>query len=319
MKSFSPYIFKIHELSPLTIDDINSYYNSSTFLGKDKDKKRNAYKVSLAHLIHYLVDFGIGYNSVCVTALSKPQVFTSGLYVNRHSTRSKQRPATVADLKEKVLDILETLIRVAVRGNGTADNSTDGIRDRNKIFPKCIFTQDKSSGLINKLKKLTGHTYQEKEFTDFIFTSSNYVNTRLEYENGYITDIDNYLTIQAHTHDVASLGNKITYKADGHLDPQGNTVWGNWHLINSLAYTDGSTKDTNINPINGAKTESDVSSHLCEEAAYTSPTIPWAYPSGVNCAPGGRMDPAGLTTIGGNKCINIRYPGRRYRLFVRQD
>ena len=126
MSSFSPKTYQIYQYDNTDLSDISYYYNCFTLL--EKPKERNVYKVSLAQMLHYMFDFGIGYNSKCVTTVTTQQQFLVGKYVNRHATNSDKRPATVADLKKKILDVVEAMVKRSVRHNGQT------IRKTNTIF-----------------------------------------------------------------------------------------------------------------------------------------------------------------------------------------
>ena len=164
MNNFSPRTYQIYQYDDTDLSQISYYYNCFTLL--EKPVERNVYKVSLAQMLHYMFDFGIGYNSKCVTTLTTQQQFILGRYVNRHATESVKRPATVADLKRKILDVVEEMVRRTVKYNGRL------MAKSNTIFPKYLFTLDTSLTPL-KLKQITGHDYVEvSDFENFAYSSS---------------------------------------------------------------------------------------------------------------------------------------------------
>ena len=86
MGTFTPYTYKIsdfHQLKNYNGSELDAYlYETFTML--NKPVKRNVYKISLAQILHYFIDFGIGFNSVCSTNVTSIQTFRTTRYMNRH-------------------------------------------------------------------------------------------------------------------------------------------------------------------------------------------------------------------------------------------
>lgn len=312
MNSFSPYTYNISQLNSyegLSNQNIGEYYNVFTMLAKPN--KRNVYKLSLGQLIHYMVDFGIGYNSVCETTVTSLQKFSTGMYVNKHGTHSPLRPATVADLKEKVKNVVKKMIRVTVRGVNQGAPSTEGAKAINTIAPKYLFTLDTDSHLADKLTLLTNHPYTEiTDFKDFAYTS----NTSFipQYANGY-APADDFLMCPEHSHSSHEKMKKAAkYEIGVSLNPKGNTMWAG-HAINiSLAKYKGHHYDKAINPL----WPGPASPATGEAAAQANAN--WKVPE-VLCENSENVYPDKTITIGGKKYISLHWPGRRYRLFKRTD
>lgn len=305
MSNFSPYIYEINNLPLVTIKKIETLFDHFTFLNKPKE--RNVYKVSLAQLIHYLIDFGIGYNSVCITTLlpenNGNQEFATTMYVNRHETESPLRPATVVDLKEKLLGAIRTLIHATIQEDRFGATVVD------TIYPKYIFTLD-TKLTSSKLKQLTGKDYVEEEnFTDFPFTNSTTSQSKITNANGLVP-ADSVLLCPNHNHGGTvneTMKNAINYSWSIYLKPKGDTVWehhGNIMFIHHGGFHNGG-RDA-LSPVwNG-----NVSSHI---GTVTAPSFSpsWQFPTGVSCYANDPVYPTNNTSGG----VTIRYPGRRYRLF----
>ena len=103
MNDFTPYIYEIGGLPSVTIKKIEDYFNHFTFL--DKPDYRNVYKLSLGQLINYMVKFGIGYDSVCITSITNQQEFKTTMYVNRHESTDMRRPALEKNMLKLILQI----------------------------------------------------------------------------------------------------------------------------------------------------------------------------------------------------------------------
>lgn len=309
MSTFSPYTYRVSQFASyqgLSNDNIDAYYNVYTMLAKPI--KRNVYKLSLGQLLHYMVDFGIGYNSVCITTVTNLQKFTTGMYVNKHETDSWERPATVADLKEKVFDVVKKIIEVTIKGNN--NNPTNkGVKKINTIYPKCIFTLDASTQYADKLKLLTGHTYSEVSFNNFAYSSSSSYTP--EYSSGY-APADDFLMVPNHSHDThENMKKAISYSWSTSWVTKGNTMWQGHANHTKMAQFEGHHWDSAIN-------------YLWEPSPFeyvecTASTTPsWETPE-VECEDSEKKYPDDTVTISGSKMISLRWPGRRYRLFVRQD
>jgi hypothetical protein len=308
MSNFSPYIYEINNLPLVTIKKIETLFDHFTFLNKPKE--RNVYKVSLAQLIHYLIDFGIGYNSVCITTLlpetNGNQEFASTMYVNRHETESTLRPATVVDLKEKLLGAIRTLIDATIQEDRFGATVVD------TIYPKYIFTLD-TKLTSSKLKQLTGKDYvEEEDFTNFPFTNSTTSQSKITNANGLIP-ADSVLLCPNHNHGGTvndTMKNAISYSWSIYLKPKGDTVWQNHGGI-IYEYGGGFHSegwDKQISPIwNGDC----YSSGNIGEVNVPSFSPSWQFPTGVSCYANDPVYPTNNTAGG----VTIRYPGRRYRLF----
>lgn len=309
MANFSPYTYRVQEFAAyegLSNQNIDAYYNVYTMLAKPK--KRNVYKLSLGQLLHYMVDFGIGYNSVCVTAVTNLQKFATGMYVNRHETHSDFRPATVSDLKEKVLDVVREMIRATVKGTSTAN---DGIKEINTVYPKYIFTLDTSTDFADKLKLLTNHTYVDvTTFNDFAYTSSTtFIPLHLD---GYAR-ADDFLMCPLHDHDPHSkMSEAISYSIGVSFRPKGSTMWAGHAGHAKLAQFKHHNYDSVINPIYNPN----FGTGYVEVTA--SANASWEKPR-VICEESENKYPDGTITVNGIKQISLRWPGRRYRLFKRTD
>ena len=309
MSEYSPYIYQINEFSPTTINnwetDLFSYYTLIT-----KPTKRNTYKISLAQMIKYCIDFGIGYDSVCITTVTTQQQFHSTMYVNRHYTTDGKRPATVADLKKKIYDIVKILIRETVKKN--AAGVPTGLLKRDTIYPKYIFTLDSDLNT-DKLKLLTGKTYEKQDnFSDFPFTKSTSSTSIITYSDGYVPSADT-LMCPRHDHDKKVSGGSISYSCKPYVkSSSGNIIWAD-HLFRFGMSTAGGWTDEAINPsYHGTMTTAQVSS-----PEYTGSGLGWEYPdSTVSCAMSDNIPPAGARYNGSS---SIRYPGRKYILFKRTN
>lgn len=313
MSSFSPYTYDISQLNSyegLSNKNIDEYYNVFTMLAKPE--QRNVYKLSLGQLIHYMVDFGIGYNSVCKTTVTSLQKFTTGMYVNKHGTKSPLRPATVADLKEKVKDVVIKMVRATVRGvRQSVTTSTDGAKAINTIAPKYLFTLDTDSHLADKLKLLTNHTYTEiTDFKDFAYTSN--TSFTPQYANGY-APADDFLMCPEHNHSSdENMKKAAKYEIGASLKPMGNTMWSG-HAINiKLAEFTKYHYDKAINPL------WPVADTISAEPASAEANASWKVPD-VVCETSEDVYPDKTIIIGGKKYISLHWPGRRYRLFERTD
>ena len=309
MSNYSPYIYNLGDLPLVTIKKIEEYFEHFTFL--DKPNERNVYKISLAQLIHYLIDFGVGYNSVCTTAVTSRQEFATTMYVNRHESSSPLRPATAADLKEKLLKVVETLIHETVQQDKYGVYATDS------IYPKYIFTLDEELDSI-KLKQLTGKDYiEEKDFVDFPFTATTAPSTTITYEDGYVF-ADFLLLCPEHKHGgddkfTNQMSKSIKYSWHAYLKPDKGVAW--WGHINNIhTKSDDGTSD----PIGTLYNQ--VSSRW-KPTTCNSPSISpsWQFPNSVSCYPNEKVYPGNTEDVKGGKYVNIRYPGRRYRLFKRAE
>lgn len=305
MSSFSPYIYNFNKsgiFTTLQIDvgDINSYYETFTILVKPE--KRNVYKISLAQMLNYFVDFGIGYNSVCSHELKKDQVIYTAMYVNRHQSTSNKRPATVADFKKKLFGVVDAMIAHVVQPD------TSGMHNSNRIYPTYFFTLDETLDSY-KLKKITGKDYTEvTNFSDFAYSAStNY--SMPKYPDGYVP-ADTMLLCPEHDHkDISKeMKKSIGYDWSSWLKPQGHTMWdghaGNVNVKQFSKYN----FDQWINPIYSGKI---ASTEEC--AVETSPR--WEKPQSVSCFENEKVYPKNTLDVYGGKYVTIRYPGRRYRLF----
>lgn len=314
MSSFSPYTYKITQFEKSSTTEYYDFYTfltkPNTFLTKPID--RNVYKVSLAQMLNYLVDFGIGYNSVCTATIANNQKFKSVKYVNRHGTNSPNRPATVADLKEFLLNAVKAMIRHTVNPTGNTDNR--GVRRNNIVYPKYIFTLDTDSKFAAKLKTITGKDYVEvNDFSDFAYTSTDSYDMPAEYADGYVSS-DLLLMCPAHNHPVHENMNKsIGYKWKVQLRPQGNTMWeGHANGRQLLAYGSKGS-DRNVNPLcapSAPAGEDKIPMITCTATG----TANWQYPT-VDCMPNEKQMP--LNAI--EDKVTIRFPGRRYRLFKKVE
>lgn len=304
MSSFSPRTYQIYQYGNTNLEQISHYYNCFTLL--EKPRERNVYKVSLAQMLHYMSDFGIGYNSKCVTALTMQQQFTIGRYVNRHATLSEKRPATVADLKKKILDVVEAMVKRTVCHNGSLMSKT------NTIFPKYLFTLDTSLTPL-KLKQITGHDYVEvSDFENFAYSSSDPVYSMQKYQNGYVP-ISAIRCVPEHDHSVHSnIDRTISYSWSIGLHPQGNTAW-NGHIFNISCSHSGGWTDTMLGNVMGL-----INVSVSEDCKGTM-NCSWDKPTGVSCFENEEKDPENAVSTSSGKMLSIRYHGRRYRLFKRVD
>jgi hypothetical protein len=308
MSSFSPKTYQIYQYDDTNLSQISYYYNCFTLL--EKPKERNVYKVSLAQMLHYMFDFGIGYNSKCVTTVTTQQQFLVGKYVNRHATNSDKRPATVADLKKKILDVVEAMVKRSVRHRGQTITKT------NTIFPKYLFTLD-TSLTTSKLKRITGHTYVEmSDFENFAYASNDSSYDMPKYQNGYVP-IANVRCVPEHVHGVNdSIQKTISYKWGGSLTPQGNSAWTGgaqgWHIFNIQC---DRFHHHHCDTIGKVRSIIVTSSDEC----HATMTPSWDKPSGVSCFENAEKDPDNAKNTEAGKQLSIRYYGRRYKLFKRQD
>lgn len=305
MSYFSPYKYNMSKFSEIISLDIEQYYNIFTMLNKPK----NVYKVSLAQLLKYLVDFGIGYNSVCSTEVTTYQTFNSIKYVNRHGSTSNNRPANISDLKIKLFDVLKAMIRHTVKPDKTGLNRT------NSIYPKYIFTLDPSNNFSSKLFNLTNHEYVEVEdFADFAHTSSNqYVMPKYEY--GYVP-ADSLLLCPKHKHSPHDkMYDALSYKWHAQFTTSGKVAWAGSMNGISVQRFDGLHYDSSVNPLCNIN---DIPANMYKEAKVEmSPS--WEKPDSVLCYENEKKYPTNSVDVDGGKQLSIRYPGRRYRLFKRLD
>lgn len=311
MSSFSPFIHQFSELQTSQDDDIETYYHRYTLLAKPypppNDQSKNAYKISLAQILNYLIDFGIGYNSVCITTLTNEQQFSTGMYVNRHETNSSKRPATVADLKTIVEKIVRSMVYHTVYHNGT----TDGVKKTNNIYPTYLFTLDENI-TSEKLKELTGIDYVEvADFKDFPCTEGrDYLMPK--YTDGYIP-VDDMLICPKHGHKSNdSLQNSWKYHWYVKISSNKKLIIWAGHatkLGNMLLYKTKSP-DVTLNTIN-CGTKNDELKWTNNASAEYKCEPSWEYPESVLCHKNNPVYPA--NTKDGN--VSIRWPGRRYRLF----
>lgn len=306
MSSFSPYLHPFENLQTSQDDNLESYYNRYTLLAtpvEDRDiaETRNLYKISLAQIINYFVDFGIGYNSVCETTLTSQQEFLTGMYVNRHKTESVKRPATVADLKA----IVEAVVRSMVNHTVYQNRDPRGMRATNNVYPTYIFTLDEKL-TTEKIKELTNKDYIEiADFTDFPCTNSKDYNMP-NYESGFVPrNIMLVCPKHGHTAD-DSMKKSWKYHWNVKIGPKSkNIIWSNHaKSLPTLLFTKYNLDDT-LRYLNENK-----GNHTEENASYSC-TPSWEYPNGVTCYENTPVYPK--NTIG--ESVSIRWPGRRYRLF----
>jgi len=317
--SFSPYIYQISELKSLSLPSIDECYNDFTLLVKpDTDNpskpSRNVYKVSLAQMLHYFNDFGLGYNSVCSTTVIVQQQFSSAMYVNRHGTNSPKRPATIADFKKKVLDIVNAMIAHVVQSDGM------GVEVADTVYPKCIFTLDEMLDVV-KLKQLTGRDYIEiKDFTDFAYANSGNPYSMPKYQDGYIP-ADEMLMCPQHNHGYDKRMKKsIKYQWCAKLKPNGKTIW--WRHAWNVGLTRGELLTeydnvlTNIFNLYTPPGQDDT----LHTSISTSCTPNWEYPAkNINCYDNNPVYPINTVETNGSKQVSIRWPGRKYRLFKLEE
>lgn len=306
MSNFSPYIYELKNLPLVTIKEIDNLFENFTFLNKPKE--RNTYKISLRQLIHYLIDFGIGYNSVCITTLleGNKQQFASTMYVNRHESRSPLRPATVVDLKEKLRGAIETLI------SETIQNNRSGVTVVDTIYPKYIFTLDTKLDSF-KLKQLTGKEYiEDTDFVDFAYSNTTQSISKITRENGYIP-AKMLLLCPSHDHGKTvneTMKKSINYHWDCYLKPDDGVAWFN-HINDVFILNHGSGYGDDAI---GSPWNADYSGGHLPSAEVTGPSFSpsWQFPDGVECYPNDEVLPK--NTIDGEN-VTIRFPGRSYRLF----
>ena len=311
MGSFSPKTYQIYQYDDTNLSQISYYYNCFTLL--EKPEERNVYKVSLAQMLHYMFDFGIGYNSKCVTTLTTQQQFATGRYVNRHATLSPKRPATVADLKRKILDVVEALVKRSVKYPYPNGNLISKI---NTIFPKYLFTLDSSLTTL-KLKQMTGHDYVEMtDFENFAYASDSSVYTMPQYNTGYVP-VSAVRCVPVHSHNThQDIKKSISYSWSAKLSPQGNSAWAGKHLFNiSCSYNSHSGPVDPVGKVGGANHSG--AGGVIDCVASMSPS--WDKPSGVSCFENEEKDPVNTVSNGESKVLSIRYHGRRYKLFKRVD
>lgn len=308
--SFNPHIYQVSKFPELSINAFSELSNNYVFLGKPT--KRNIFKLSLAQMLHYFIDFGIGYQSVCVTALHTPQHFDLGRYVNRHGSISDNRPATIADFKEKVLNVVKEMVRHTVNyyspGSGNPLVEVNGgMRVINNVYPSHIFTLDTDRKLAQKLEELTGYEYVERSFTDFAYLSSSEQHTMPNFKNGLIP-IEKMLYCPEHSHTIGSMTVKFGYsgrsKPEGKEPAQSHTSW-KGRITGDKSICAGSGKQV----VQFGSEDNTCASHTFD--------VSWGQPTGITCYPAKSQEPAGAITVNGERVISVRYPGRRYRLFVR--
>ena len=301
MSSFSPYLHPFTNLETSQDDDLETFFDRYTLLSKKSE--RNTYKISLAQMINYFIDFGIGYNSVCVTTVTNRQEFSTGMYVNRHKTESDKRPATVADLKAIVEKVVRAMVHHTVYHN--TEDDPCGMKTTNNIYPTYFFTLD-ANLTSEKIKQLTNVDYIEiADFTDFPCTNSKEYSMP-NYEDGFIPK-DLMLVCPKHNHTADdSMKKSWKYYWNVKIGPKSKgIIWTNHDKsLPTLLFTKYNLDDTlrYINQNNG--------NHTSETASYSC-TPSWEYPNGVICYPNDPVYPT--NTIGEGVCI--RWPGRRYRLF----
>ena len=310
MSNFSPKTYRIGRYDSTNLGNISNYYNCFTLLEKpvkatSPTSGRNVYKISLAQMLYYMFDFGIGYNSKCVTTLTKPQQFKLCKYVNRHKTESDKRPATVADLKEKILNVVVELV------NKTVKHGTSLISSKtNSIFPKYIFTLDKNLTTL-KLKQTTGHDYVEmSDFENFAYASKDPSHSMPKYTNGYVP-ISAVRCVPKHDHDPhQKMSDSIWYNWGLHIEPDGKSAWSG-HLGSILVSKAGGWPDNYLGTVRGI-----TPAYVPVSASYTPS---WDKPTGVSCFENKEKDPINIKNTSGGNMLSIRYHGRRYRLFKRID
>lgn len=308
MNSFSPKTYQIHQYDDTNLSQISNYYNCFTLL--EKPIERNVYKVSLSQMLHYMFDFGIGYNSKCVTTVTTQQQFTLGRYVNRHATSSTKRPATVADLKRKILDVVEAMVKRTVQYPLTSNITANLIKKTNTIFPKYLFTLDTSLTPL-KLKQITGHDYVEvSDFENFSYASNSTSYNMPKYQNGYVP-LDSVRCVPKHTHKFhSSIDKTISYSWGIGLHPQGNSCWAG-HAFNISCSRAGGWVDHHIGQAMGSDFGSG-SECMIEVAGEMF--CSWDKPTGVSCFENEEKEPVNTVNSNGKK-LSIRYHGRRYRIF----
>lgn len=307
MSRFSPKTYQIYQYDNTDLSQISYYYNCFTLL--EKPIERNVYKVSLAQMLHYMFDFGIGYNSKCVTTLTTQQQFTVGRYVNRHATQSPLRPATVADLKKKILNVVEALVKRSIRHKGNL------IAKSNNIFPTYLFTLDNTLDAL-KLKQITGHDYVEmSDFENFAYISNSSPYVMPKYRTGYVP-ISAVRCVPNHSHDTHSKINRtISYSWSLGIFPKGHSSWAG-HMFNISCSSAGGWTDNTLGQVMGlnfadSSSETGNTYQDCVATLHCS----WDKPSGVSCYENEEKDPVNtVSTTDGSK-LSIRYFGRRYRLF----
>lgn len=310
MSTFSPYKYRLNgfdKIKSMNNSHIENFYNAFSFF--NKPIQRNAYKISLAQILNYLVDFGIGYNSVCVTTVTTYQSFNTARYVNRHGTSSDKRPATISQIKEKLKDAVQAMIRHAVKYG----NTNNGIKKIDTVYPKYIFTLDTDKNLIQKLKLLTGCTYKDisDDFTDFAYTSDTGY-AMPAYSNGYVP-ADTLLMCPPHNHEThPDMRKSMVYKWSVTLETHGNVGWEGCMNGCYLAQYQTMHEDPVLSPATGP-------SNIVTVVVESKGTASWQYPNGVVCEENEKVYPENTMEVGGKNVVPIRYPGRRYRLLVKQD
>lgn len=316
MSTFSPYKYNMSNFKTTQINNRDLYYQTFTFLSKPE--KRNTFKLSLAHMINYLVDFGIGYNSVCVTTITTQQSFNTGMYVNRHDTKSKLRPATAVDFKEKIIGAVKAMIRHTVNYyNGSTVKNKWGLVKTNTLYPKYLFTLD-TSLTPEKLFKITGQTYVEvKDFQDFAHTSEAQYLMPNEFKDGYVEAKD-MLLCPAHTH-TTDLSRHINYSCGASIKPPSNAIWSGTlrqgEFLNDYPGPNGGkfAGDSYTKFDNGRIRQTEGQCGTTEVNCSVSPS--WKYPTDVKCYESEKKNPINTIDVDGKNVVTLRYPGRRYRLF----
>ena len=311
MSTFSPYVYNVEKFSRITglnNSNTDAYYDLYTMLSKPL--KRNTYKLSLAQILHYMTDFGIGYNSICEHELSKKQLFMTCMYVNRHNSNSVKRPATIADVKLKLIDVVHAMIRHVVK-----DSDKSGIKKVDIIYPKYLFTLDTDEYFGQKLERLTDKHYVEVDgFTDFAYAASSGNPWNPSYSKGYVP-ADSLLMCPKHDHvPHENMKYAVDYNWSIKLSPQGNIAWDQYMAGFNLHTFKNANQDTAVNPCGGP--DGAISNIIPIEAEGHAS---WQYPDNITCYPNPTVYPKNTVNIDGKNMVTIRYPGRRYRLFKRVD
>ena len=310
MSNFSPRIYQVSSFKEKNFSNPSEYFNYFTLL--DKPVKRNVYKISLAHMLHYMINFGIGYDSVCVTTLTTQQQFDLGRYVNRHGSTSVNRPATVADLKEKILKIVDTLVDHAV-----SSTNNGLLRRTNTIYPTYILTLD-TEITPSKLKDITYHDYVElDDFSDFLYSGPSAYEMP-KYSDGYVP-LSAVKTVPLHSHDPhKDIRKAMSFSGGAKLKPAGKSIWyGHGSKIWLCGkHENGVRVETGGNGTKPGTFQKHNTVELSSGGrASCSVSYSWETPTGAECAENAEKDP--VNTKGGK--LSIRYPGRRYRIFKRID